>query len=265
MDAPVTHSHVSAVRYQFVPPDIVQYENPPPVQWETEAFCMRLEDGIARFEMKEHHCSEETARDRIDKYLREWEIKTVLEFGHPGIGFEFIEAEVIDRVSPPDLLHPVSAKFTISFETLGPSPVRKEQLPDPPNDFVISADVNTMWLRYQGYRKRREPLASMAYACLTLLDSSVKASPSRRQRAADLYRIEYQILKTLGRLTSTVGDDRDARKLESGRVRRSHTAAEKTWIDAAIRRVILRAAERAAKPRATRPLISMSDLPELSP
>lgn len=265
MDTPVKHSHVFAVRYQLVPPEIVQYENPPPVQWETEAFRMRLEDGIARFEMKEHHCSEEAARERIDKYLREWEIKTVLKFGHPEIGFEFVEAEVIDQVAPPDLLHPVSAKFAIPIEALGPSPAPREQLPDPPHDFVLSADVNTMWLRYEGYRNGREPLASMAYACLTLLESSVKSSASRRQRAADLYRIDHQILATLGRLTTTVGDERDARKFESGRVPRSHTAAEKTWIDAAIRIVILRAGGRAANPRATLPLISMSDLPNLAP
>jgi hypothetical protein len=99
----------------------------------------------------------------------------------------------------------------------------------------------------------------MAYFCLTVVEERAGG----RDKAAGRYAIEPNVLKTLGRLTSTVGDDKEARKAKGRTERRPHTGAEKAWIEAAVRALIRRAGEWASDPRASLPQIIMSDLPRL--
>ena len=66
----MTHKHVVKVRYELVPSKVV-FDDPPPVDWETEVFRMHLEDSIASFEMIKHHCEEHTARAQLDSVGRD--------------------------------------------------------------------------------------------------------------------------------------------------------------------------------------------------
>lgn len=127
----------------------------------------------------------------------------------------------------------------------------------------MSPDVDTMWHRYEGYLEGREPLAAMAYACLTLLEASAGGRDRARNGAANRYRIEVDVLQTLGRLSSSVGDKETARKFKGLSERRPHTGAERAWMEAAVKALIRRAGEWAFDPGASRPQITMSDLPKL--
>jgi hypothetical protein len=49
-----------------------RFENPPPLEHETAAYRMRLEDGVLTVEMKEHHATVESAKERVDNALRAW-------------------------------------------------------------------------------------------------------------------------------------------------------------------------------------------------
>ena len=67
--------HVVALRYHIEhSEELTSGDNPPPIERETAAFRMRLADGVATFQMKEHHSSEDSARQVVDEYLRPWEI-----------------------------------------------------------------------------------------------------------------------------------------------------------------------------------------------
>jgi hypothetical protein len=71
------------------------------------------------------------------------------------------------------------------------------------------------------------------------------------------------VLKTLGTLTSDVGDLTSARKLEKTSQVRPHTEKEVAWIKAAVKMLVRRKAEYDHDPTAKLPQVTMNDLPEL--
>jgi len=223
---------------------------------------MRLADGVATFEMVGHHPREETARECVESYLRAWEIDAALRVGCAQIAFEFDRADVIDRDPPPpgtvQVVCPRPVVLTLKLPTVTLH-FTQSWYPEPPRAFVVSPDVETMWGRYEAYLEGRESLAAMAYSCLDLLQTSAGG----QEKAAKQYGISRQVLSQLGRLTSEVGDERTARKFKRLRQRRPHTGAERAWIEAAVKALTLRAGEWAFDPGASRPQITMSDLPKL--
>ena len=79
-----------------------------------------------------------------------------------------------------------------------------------------------------------------------------------------MYRVDYEVLDTLGRLSTTLGDEAEARKLGPQSELRSPSAQEVTWIEAALRLLIRRAGQYAADPQKQRAILTMADLPELA-
>jgi hypothetical protein len=252
--------HVASLRYRLVPGETVTFDCPPPVERETGPFRVRLEDGVATFEMLEHHASEETARRCVEEYLRAWEIDVALRSGRAEVRFEFEDADIIDRDPPPPGTGVVIyAKTATAKAHIAAAHVTRSRYPEPPRAFVVSPDVETMWRRYEGYLEGREPLAPMAYFCLTVL----VASAGGRKKAAEKYVISRSVLSSLARLATEVGDERTARKFDHLKDQRPHTGAEKAWIEAAVKALIRRAGERASNPGASLPEFTMSDLPKL--
>jgi hypothetical protein len=256
--------HVAKLRYRLVPVRTVSFDQPPPVEGETEWFRMRLADDIVTFEMVEHHDSEESARQRVEPYLRAWELDVALHFGHPEISFEFQDLDIIDRDPPPpgtgQMIHAKAVAGAIGVVGNVTVHVTRRQYPEPPQAFVVSPDVETMWHCYEGYLEGRERLADMAYACLTVLEGTAGG----REEAAKTYGISKGVLGTLGRLTTEIGDEQTARKFNRLKERRPHTGAERAWIEAAVKALIRRVGEWAASPEAPRPQLTMNDLPELT-
>jgi hypothetical protein len=93
--------HVVAVHYRVEADETVTYDNPPPVEWSTAVFDMRLADGKATFTLKEHYASEQAARDRIEQFLRAWDLWMQLERGSTEIRFVFEQVDLVDRDPPP--------------------------------------------------------------------------------------------------------------------------------------------------------------------
>ena len=112
-----------------------------------------------------------------------------------------------------------------------------------------------MYSRYLGYRQGREPLWSMSYFCLTVLEGEGR---KRRKAAARKYQIAKSVLDLIGCLSSETGDQQ-ARK-GSGRGRKL-TDQEHRLLEEATKAVIYRAAEKAHDPDNDLPRISLSDLP----
>lgn len=257
--------HVVSLHYRIVTSENVTYANPPALEWQTATCLIRLEDGFANIEMLQHCSSEQAAKEAVRPYLRAWEIETALRPGSNGLGFEFERSEIVDRNPPPPPAEQGSGNAVIQasvalITVTGFAPhvhVTQPKYPDPPQGFVVSPDVETMWNRYEGYQRAREPLASMAYFCLSVLQFRAGG----RRKAARHYGIDVDVLDKLGELSSDIGDEKTARKLEQRSYLRAHTTVEIDWVESVVKRLIHRVGEREADPNATLSQMTLADFP----
>lgn len=251
--------HVVSLLYRAISAASTAFDHPPPVESETDAFQIRLADGVIKFEVKKHCASEQEARNLVEPYLRAWEIGSALRFGYRIIWFEFKSATVIDRDPSPPTSRLTNIVGSIPHLSDITGTVILSHYPSLPDKLVASPDVETMWSRFESYRAGRESLAAMGYLCLTVLGTSAGG----RKKAAKQYRVNLEVLSKLGFLTSEIGDAHTARKVPSNGQFRPHTEAEVLWIEAVVSRLIRRAGEWAYDPNAMRPEIRMVDLPSL--
>jgi len=116
-----------------------------------------------------------------------------------------------------------------------------------------------MMNRYAAYRKRIEPLLSVAYFCysyLCLTGGSRAGAPAK-------YNIHEAVLKKLSTLAATGGDWTEARKAEKDSTGKPLTGKEKEWLDRALTLLIERMAAYSADPISPLPPITLADLPTL--
>jgi len=133
----------------------------------------------------------------------------------------------------------------------------KGEYPDPPSGFLASPMVDHLWNRYQMYLEGRDLLTTMGYVCL----STIQSDAGGRGLAAAKFKIQRDVLDKLAILTSNVGDEATARKFDNQSTKRAHSATEKEWIEAAVKKIIRRVAEHDYDPTAVLPQITMADLP----
>ena len=125
--------------------------------------------------------------------------------------------------------------------------------PLPSGVMRITADVQTLYDRYMGYRQGREPLTTMAYFCLTILEKN-----NSREVAAKTHGIKFEVLREIGRLSSEKGGQQ-ARKASG--TNNNLTAQDRRFLEEAIKAIIRRAAEKAYAPNSDFPEISLSAFP----
>ncbi len=93
--------HVVSLMYRLKTDQMVSFDNPPPVQYESASFRVRLEGNELAVVMKDHFPDVRSARDVVDPWLQSWEIHSALEHeGQQQIGFDYEDAEIIDRDPP---------------------------------------------------------------------------------------------------------------------------------------------------------------------
>src|SRR5262249_8210351 len=105
------------------------------------------------------------------------------------------------------------------------------------------------------------------YFCLSLLEGStgLTGRQGARKEAVNRYRIEREVLDTLGDLVSERGSLREARKLDANATRIPLTPAENACVRAALKMLMRRKAayDRDSITAESLPMITMDDLPEL--
>lgn len=257
--------HVVSLRYRLVPIEragrSAEFDTPPPLEHTTKAFRVRLDSGIATFEMREHHPSEASARSVVDPFARAWEIKHALSAGVSEFALEYEDAEVIDREPPPPpppgspKIVQVGAATAVGTAASVGVKITRTKYPDPPSDFALDPDVEALWQRWEGYLEAREPLQGMAYFCLTVLQMY-----GGRSGAAARFGVSGKVLATLARLATETGDPATARKAEGAS--RPITPAEEAWVEATMKRLVQRAGQITAGVTDL-PEITMSELPRL--
>ena len=116
-----------------------------------------------------------------------------------------------------------------------------------------------MFDRFIRYREGRERLDSMVYICLTVLEavtSQERGEGEGQPTAAKVYCVSRNVLKMIGRLSSSHGRKAYGRDDPLD-------PAEERFLEAATSEIICRMAEQANDPDAVRPKITMAYLPPL--
>lgn len=255
--------HVVWLQYRLGRHEETVYDAPPAIEDETDSFRINLADGLLTVTMKEHYATAESAKDAVRDYLQAWEISTGLASRRLGFRFEFVRAEIIDRDPPPPgtIVGCGGIVFASAAMIIKGHAVRKEY-PKPPAEFRASGAVRKLWLRFEAFLRGQEPLASMAYACLTLILASAGKN-KERAKAAQLYNVEEKVLSTLSMLTSIRGGPSEARKFNAGATGAPFSDQEKQWIMEAVRALIQQKARADFDPTMSLPRISMATLPAL--
>jgi len=254
--------HVERLHYKLRSESTLSFESPPPINRETPAFRIHLEEGKLTVHMFEHYADEEGAQQRVGPYLCAWEIDANLRLGRRTVWFEFERSELIDRNPPPPAgPQTITPKaLSVHWRVMPPTiHVGYRSYPPPPSRFLASPDVQTMWFRYNMWVDGREPLLSMAYACLTLLEGSTGATTGSRAAVCTMYSIDPAVRKTLGDMVSERGGPDEARKLGRSATKTPLTRKERQWVDDVIKALIRRKAEYDADPTSPLPLIAMTD------
>src|SRR5882724_34655 len=261
--------HVTILRYRLETDASLAFDSPAPREHDTPAFALRLADGLLTCDMKAHFTSVAAAKAVVEPVLRAWELETALREGKRAMWFAYQDAEVIDRhPAPPsaNLYIQVNEGLLRVTGELVSLQITRREYPAPPPHFTASADVETLWHRYEGYQQGREPLLAMAYFCLSVLEWRASQHPGRgdvRAWAESLYGIEREVLRKLGDLTANLGDETTARKIDASSLHHTPTPQEIAWIEAAIKLIIRRVGEHAADSTVSQPTLGMRDLPPL--
>jgi len=197
----------------------------------TNDFLFVLDNGTLTLHMKKHCASVEEARASADGFLFVWEVDARLRLGI-AVRFTYEDAQLIDRIPPPPGTLEVNIMGLAAVSVCGTATVRMIQraYPEPPSKMKATPDLETLWIRYGGYRANRELLSGMAYFSLTALEANA-GSRRRRQAAAKKYNIDIGVLNKLGELTSERGDGATARKMSANPV--PYTRLEICWIEEA--------------------------------
>lgn len=254
--------HVVSLKYRAAVAPGADYKKAPPLQHETATFRIRLDAQEVTATMLEHYPSVEAAREVVEPSLRAWEIQQALDLGTTEIRFEFENAEIIDRRPPPPGAYHLAASAGVFLAKVGvhaQGHVGRAKYPAFPEKFRSCPELETIWRRYEGYCEGREPLASMAYFCLTVIESRA----GDRKKAAIRYGICKKVLDVLGDLTANRGDRLTARKVKKGSTLTALTPREEEWIRAAVRLIARRVGERAFDESAASRQLTMADLPKL--
>ncbi len=281
--------HVVALFYNIKHKKSVDYSKAEPLEREKEDFTIKIENDKACFTMKAHYATEEEARKAVEEYIQVWELDAALQEGPNAFTLEFSCPKIEDRNPLPVRRAPGDIEATYAYS---PQPRMEGKLcvthlyssyPPPPSGMKITPDVRSMYDRLMGHLSDKEPLASMAYFCLTVLEASTgdrckkakdaehkrskgemygvelasvvcpRVVPSRRATAAEMYRIELAVLKKTGHLSSVKG----ARKASGQETLKD---PEDRFLKEAIKALIHRAAEVAYGPVSRLPEIKLTDL-----
>lgn len=249
--------HVEALVFRIEHDERVCYEVAATFVHKTPSFCVRIEGGLARFEMKDHHATADSARAVVEPFIQAWELDAGLRDGPGVLQFAYQGAQLIDRQPTPGVLQPEAAQVQIA----GSPPelvVTHRKYPSPPSGLAVNVDVDVMYDRYRRYKNGQALLADMANFCLTVFETSAKGS--QRSAAAKMYGIDTDVLSKLGELAAQKGG-REARKAKG--LRTDFSDKESRWIEDAAKTIIRRAAEVADDPHRSRDQITMAELPPL--
>jgi hypothetical protein len=257
-------TYVRTLTYKVVVPDHFKYENAPPVEFDTREAHARLADGELVLTLKQDHSQVPAAQDAVAPILEAWQAMADLQYTPGEFRFKFDRPEFAFRHPPPAGVGVAVGYIPLANATLNAvgqsSPPPRRTYPDPPIGFVLSPDAQVMHDRIVGSILGREPIASMAYFCLTVVESLVPPTAQGRKRrcaAAAALGIESAVLNMIGDLSSEHG----AAFGRKAAATKPLTSAHQHWLTEATRALFIRVGAHASGTQL--PQLTMADLPQL--
>ena len=253
--------HVNALYYKLIVEKDIDFNRASPIQEETDDFIFSLSHKEAIFIMKAHFAKENDAKKITDGFLNSYLVLWGIEHPSDDIKFLFKSSEIVDKKPSNDHTLSICVNDTINLECSVDVHVSRLKFPQPPKDFTVSPDVETIFSRFKSAMQKKEPLLSMAYMCFTVIE----ASAGSRRAAAKKYNIDMKVLNKWGELVSTKGSKSEARKTPKKGSFVPLQPEERKWIIELIKKVILRLGSYAYDPKQSFTKINLSDLPQLNP
>jgi hypothetical protein len=250
--------HVESLFYRIKHNDGVDYARASPLEHREPGFSVRIENGSAQIDMTDHHAAVQDARAAVEPFLRAWELAAALKFGPGEFQFDYERANIVDRKPGPGAMIQAEAAMITLTGMEARALIGRGNYPAPPAGVARDAAVDLMFDRYCMLREGRTTLPDAANYCLTMLERSA----GNRKAASKRYAIAATVLNTLGLLAASKGG-KEARKAHAAHA--EFTPSERNWLTKLIPIIIQRAAEVAFDPAASRPQITMADLPALPP
>ena len=264
--------HVKALHYWVNHDDSVDYEDAKPLEFENDLFSVCVDKEKVAICPKNHYATEEEAKEAVERFVRNWEFEAALVSASGRFSLIYAWAEIYDCNPSPTTV----PSGTIQLSAIGHAGhvtgslvlrVGTVAYPKPPSGPLLNVDtqlVQAMLSRLDNYHKRREPLASMAYFCLTMLEDNA-AKPglktTKEKQTRDYYGISRRVLNQVSRLSSEKGGS-EARKVKG--FGQNYTQEEKRFLIAAVQVFIRRVAERETNPNVCLPEITLADLPSVA-
>ena len=246
--------HVVALFYSIGHGRSVDYREAKPLDHEEEEFSIHIVDGTVRFTMKAHYATEEAAQEAVREYIERWEFDVALREGPDTFKLKLDRAQIEDRRPSPGMASG-SVSATVPAPEVRVRATSLIQYPPSPPELTITPDVQSMHDRLMDYRLGKEPLPSMAYFCLTVLEESTGAANNKRSLAAKKYGIEKAVLDEIGKLSTKKGGPQ-ARKAPG--TAHDLTSSETCFLEKAIKVLIRRAAEVGYDPHKSRGEIKLA-------
>lgn len=252
--------HVEVLLYRVIHGKSHDYSKAERLRIDEPGFQVLVQEEV-RFDFKDHYATEKEARKAVEDYIHNWEFDACLKGGDDCFKLEFIEAVRVDRQPTPGVISVDAAPtgFKIS-SSIAEVTVGHHKYPSPPSGANFNdPDVQTMYQRYMGYRQGNEPLASMAYFCLTVVQILSRQKNNQRKTSAKKYQIDEAILDKIGDLSSEKGGQGARKAVGSDE---EFTNWERTFLDQSVKRIIMRVAEKAHSPNKNFQNITLSEFPE---
>ena len=254
--------HVEALIYAIEHDPSVSYEWATPIEVEHQGFSLKVEDGRARFELRDHYATAGEAQAAVQPFIDQWELKERLRTGPGQFALRFDYPEIEDRHPTPGVIavsaHPARWHFTIPPVTVTVS----RQYPPPPSEAAMDIhdpDVETMCYRYLLYREGADRLPSMAYFCCEVF--SERLSNGTRD-AADKHKISHNLIRQVNNLASNKGG---AQGRHAHAVDNELSDCEVRFLEKAVVAMIIRAAKVAADLDQPMEFIDLGNLLDVSP
>ena len=254
--------HVVALIYVVEHEESVDYGSAETVEEERSTFRLTLQDGEARFELKEDYASTQQAQKAIQPFIEQWELRTSLAYGPGNFALRFKCPEMIDRDPQPGVnsVSADAAHFNVAISTARVTVSR--QYPRPPVERCMNLDcpeVQIMRNRFMDYRQDPDKLVSMAYFCFHVFTTKLGCD---LKDSAKKHKISRNLLKRVRTLASRKGGEQ-ARKADG--IGDPLTQEEVQFLVKAVTAMILRAAIVAADPDQSMEPIDCGNLLEISP
>ena len=236
----------------------VDYDSASPLEVTWTSFHVRIEEGLARFELHDHYANVAEARAAIQPFIDQWEFETSLQSGPGKFRLRFDRPEIIDR-QPTSGVQPIAFHITAGEPTVTVSLTVSKEYPLPPWKGTIDItdpDVQTMHHRYTGYFAKHEPLPSVAYFCYEVFTKRLSKGDAD---ASKKYKISRSLIEEVRKISSSKGGA-DARKAFG--IDEELTAEEKRFLERSVQIMIIRAAIVAGDPNQDLVTIDRTNLSE---